>query len=102
MADIIRNRNRDWERKDLQRRLLGEVQAVYKIKDMLDQPDLFITMTDFILDQFPVGEKDVEGKGTEAWWNASFAFENGIAGYSLDEFCRLATRPLKMKEEEDT
>ena len=101
MEGIIRNRNDDWEREDLQRKLLIEIQALYKIREILGDPDLFLMLTDFIFDQFPVGEKDMGDKATDEWWDASLAFEGRITQYTLDEFYRLVTHPLEIKEEDE-
>ena len=103
MEGIIRNRNRDWEREDLQRKLLAEVKALYKIREIIGDPDLFITLTDFIFDQFPVGEKDLEdNRASDEWWSASFAFEEKITGYTLDELYQLVTHQLEVNKEEET
>ena len=103
MEGIVRNRNKDWEREDLQRKLLTEVKALYKIREIIGDPDLFITLTDFIFDQFPVGEKDLEdNRASDEWWSASFAFEGKITGYTLDELYQLVTHPLEVNKEEET
>ena len=103
MEGIVRNRNKDWEREDLQRKLLAEIKALYKIRKIIDAPDMFITLTDFIFDQFPVGEKDREDNQASAeWWDASFAFENKIVEYTLDEFYQMVTHTLKVNKEEET
>ena len=102
MDKIILNRSKDWEREDMQKRLLHDVQTLYKIREMMDVPDMLLSLTDFILDQFPGGERDLEdGHASDAWWDASFAFEKGIPEYSLDEFYQLARRRLEINEEDE-
>ena len=103
MEGIVRNRNKDWERADLQKKLLAEVKALYKARELIGAPDAFLILTDFILDQFPVGEKDLEdNRASDEWWNASFEFEKKIVEYTLDEFYQLVTHPLKVNKEEET
>ena len=103
MEGIIRNRNRDWEREDLQKKLLAEVKALYKIRELIGAPDVFLMLTDFIFDQFPVGEKDLEdNKASDEWWEASFAFERKITGCTLDELYQLVTHQLEINKEEET
>ena len=97
---LIRNRNKDWEREYLQKKLLGEVITIYKLREMLDVDDLFTTIVDFILDQFPMGEKDNEEKATDEWWAASFALEERIKDLSIDEFYQVATHRLEVNKKE--
>lgn len=80
-----------------------EIKALYKIREIIGDPDLFITLTDFIFDQFPVGKKDMKNnKASDEWWDASFAFEGKITEYTLDEFYQLVTHPLEVNKEEET
>lgn len=102
MDRIIRNRNKEWEKEYLQKNLLGEVKTICKLREILNTDDLFVNIVDFIMDQFPMGEKGQGKKATEEWWKASFALEKKIKDLSVDEFYQIATHRLEVKKEDET
>ena len=99
MGDVIRNRNRQWEKHDyLQRAVLFDIYMVYQLREILGSKDLFTNLVDFAMDQFPVNELDNGETGSDEWWEASIEFEKRIHDMEFDVFYQAAMHRLNIKE----
>lgn len=90
----IMNRNPSWEREDSIKRVLSDIQRLMQIRELFEAENQFDALIYFVLDQFPVSEGYLQnGEVVDAWSE----FENGIPGYSLDEFYDRTMHPEKYR-----
>ena len=101
MPKLIKNRAKEWESKNLIMNILSEIKAIYKLREVVGNSELFHSLVDFVFDQFPFAERDTkDGRGTEEWWKATLQLEKDFYDIPLEKLYELVTRPLNIKKEE--
>jgi len=97
MGGVIRNRKPTWEKELRIKDVLHDLQMLVRMCDVMELPaERFANLIYFVLDQFPVSEGSIiNGYVTDEWAE----FEDGIPGYSINEFYSRVMRPCENKED---